>query len=134
MMMMQIACWTAGNCGFRGRQHRKAWCEYTLNPDDCAPLGFGGITVPTKHGSSSKASQDRELRRDPRDRPLRPRHFLPTVIFISGILSAFFVNDIICLVMAPFVIAVTRRLGMKPVPHLLALATASNIGSAATIT
>jgi Na+/H+ antiporter NhaD/arsenite permease-like protein len=67
-------------------------------------------------------------------RKLRPRHFLPTVIFISGILSAFFVNDIICLVMAPFVIAVTQRLRMKPIPHLLALATASNIGSAATIT
>jgi Na+/H+ antiporter NhaD/arsenite permease-like protein len=67
-------------------------------------------------------------------RRLHPRHFLPTVIFISGILSAFFVNDIICLVMAPFVIAVTQRLKMKPLPHLLALATASNIGSSATIT
>jgi Na+/H+ antiporter NhaD/arsenite permease-like protein len=67
-------------------------------------------------------------------RRLRPRHFLPTVIFISGILSAFFVNDIICLVMAPFVVSVTARMGMKPLPHLLALATASNIGSAATIT
>jgi Na+/H+ antiporter NhaD/arsenite permease-like protein len=67
-------------------------------------------------------------------RGLRPRHFLPLVIFTSGILSAFFVNDIICLVMAPFVLAVTQRLRMKPVPHLLALATASNIGSSATIT
>src|SRR5262245_60261266 len=65
---------------------------------------------------------------------LRPHHLLPTVIFTSGFLSAFFVNDIICLVMVPFVINATRRMGVKPVPYLLAVATASNIGSVATIT
>jgi Na+/H+ antiporter NhaD/arsenite permease-like protein len=65
---------------------------------------------------------------------LSPHHLLPTVIFLSGILSAFFVNDIICLMMVPFVLTVTRQLGLKPVPYLLAVATASNIGSVATIT
>jgi Na+/H+ antiporter NhaD/arsenite permease-like protein len=65
---------------------------------------------------------------------LRPHHLLPTVIFLSGILSALFVNDIICLVMVPFVLAATRRMRIKPVPYLLAVATASNIGSTATIT
>jgi Na+/H+ antiporter NhaD/arsenite permease-like protein len=65
---------------------------------------------------------------------LHPRHLLPTVIFTSGVLSAFFVNDVICLVMVPFVIGVTRRMGLRPLPYLLALATASNIGSVATIT
>src|SRR5712691_3284095 len=36
---------------------------------------------------------------------LKPHHLLPTVIFLSGLLSAFFVNDIIiCLVMVPFVL------------------------------
>jgi Na+/H+ antiporter NhaD/arsenite permease-like protein len=65
---------------------------------------------------------------------LKPHHLLPTVIFLSGILSAFFVNDIICLVMVPFVLKATRRMGVKPVPYLLAVATASNIGSTATIT
>lgn len=65
---------------------------------------------------------------------LRPRHLLPTVIFTSGLLSAFLVNDIVCLVMTPFVLHMTRRLGLAPVPHLLAVATASNIGSVATIT
>jgi Na+/H+ antiporter NhaD/arsenite permease-like protein len=65
---------------------------------------------------------------------LKPHHLLPTVIFLSGLLSAFFVNDIICLVMVPFVLKVTRRMGIKPVPYLLAVATASNIGSTATIT
>ena len=65
---------------------------------------------------------------------LKPRHLLPTVIFTSGVLSAFFVNDIICLVMVPFVLTATRRMGVKPLPYLLAVATASNIGSVATIT
>jgi Na+/H+ antiporter NhaD/arsenite permease-like protein len=65
---------------------------------------------------------------------LKPHHLLPTVIFTSGVLSAFFVNDIICLVMVPFVLTATRRMGLKPLPYLLAVATASNIGSVATIT
>lgn len=65
---------------------------------------------------------------------LDPAHLLPAVIFTSGLLSAFFVNDIVCLVLAPFIILITRRMRLNPVPHLLALATASNIGSVATIT
>ncbi len=65
---------------------------------------------------------------------LKPHHLLPTVIFLSGVLSAFFVNDIICLVMVPFALTASRRMGLKPVPYLLAVATASNIGSVATIT
>jgi Na+/H+ antiporter NhaD/arsenite permease-like protein len=65
---------------------------------------------------------------------LKPHHLLPTVVFLSGLLSAFFVNDIICLVMVPFVLKVAGRMGIKPIPYLLAVATASNIGSTATIT
>ena len=65
---------------------------------------------------------------------LSPGQLLPGVIFISGILSAFLVNDIVCLVMAPLILGLCRRMGLKPVPYLLALATASNIGSTATIT
>ena len=65
---------------------------------------------------------------------LKPHHLLPTTIFITGALSAFFVNDIICLVMVPFALAATRRMGLKPLPYLLAVATAANIGSVATIT
>lgn len=59
---------------------------------------------------------------------------LPGVIFISGILSAFLVNDIVCLVMAPLILGICKRMRLRPVPYLLALATASNIGSTATIT
>ena len=65
---------------------------------------------------------------------LRPHHLLPTVIFTSGLLSAFLVNDIVCLVMTPFVLHLTRRLSLPPIPYLVAVATASNIGSVATIT
>jgi Na+/H+ antiporter NhaD/arsenite permease-like protein len=67
-------------------------------------------------------------------RRLNPAHLLPAVIFTCGILSAFFVNDIVCLVMVPFVLNITRRMRLQPVPYLLAVATASNIGSVATIT
>ena len=65
---------------------------------------------------------------------LKPTHLLPAVIFTCGFLSAFFVNDIVCLVMVPFVLSVTRRMRLQPLPYLLAVATASNIGSVATIT
>jgi Na+/H+ antiporter NhaD/arsenite permease-like protein len=67
-------------------------------------------------------------------RRLRPMQLLPAVIFTSGIFSAFFVNDIVCLVMVPFVLNITRRMKLPPLPYLLAVATASNIGSVATIT
>lgn len=65
---------------------------------------------------------------------LRPKQLLPGVVFTSGILSAFLVNDVVCVVMAPLVLEICKRVRVKPVPYLLALATASNIGSSATIT
>jgi Na+/H+ antiporter NhaD/arsenite permease-like protein len=65
---------------------------------------------------------------------LHARHLLPTVIFTTGLLSAFLVNDIVCLVMTPLVISLTRRLALPSVPYVIAVATASNIGSVATIT
>lgn len=65
---------------------------------------------------------------------VRPSHLLPVLIFTSGILSAFLVNDIVCLLMAPLVMQVSRQFSRRATPYLLALATASNIGSTATIT
>jgi Na+/H+ antiporter NhaD/arsenite permease-like protein len=65
---------------------------------------------------------------------VRVRWLLPVVIFTSGILSAFLVNDIVCLLMAPLVMRISRQFGRRATPYLLALATASNIGSTATIT
>jgi Na+/H+ antiporter NhaD/arsenite permease-like protein len=65
---------------------------------------------------------------------LNAQQLLAAVVFVSGILSAFLVNDVVCLVMTPFIVGVTRRLALEPVPYLLGLATASNIGGVATIT
>jgi Na+/H+ antiporter NhaD/arsenite permease-like protein len=67
-------------------------------------------------------------------RRLKPAHLLPAVVFASGVFSAFFVNDIVCLVMVPFVLAITRRMKLGPLPYLMAVATGSNVGSVATIT
>ena len=64
----------------------------------------------------------------------RPITLLGSIVLTSGILSAFFVNDTVCLALTPLVIDVMRRLGRNPVPYLLALAMASNAGSVATIT
>jgi Na+/H+ antiporter NhaD/arsenite permease-like protein len=67
-------------------------------------------------------------------RRLKPAYLLPVVVFACGLFSAFFVNDIVCLVMVPFVLAITRRMSLAPLPYLLAVATSSNVGSVATIT
>jgi Na+/H+ antiporter NhaD/arsenite permease-like protein len=64
----------------------------------------------------------------------RPILLLTAIVFVSGIFSAFFVNDTMCLVLTPLVLEVTGRLRRNPVPFLLAVAMASNIGSVATIT
>jgi Na+/H+ antiporter NhaD/arsenite permease-like protein len=44
-----------------------------------------------------------------------------------------FTNDIVCLAMAPVLADACLRRRLDPVPYLLALACASNIGSAATL-
>ena len=64
----------------------------------------------------------------------RPALLLVAVIAASGLLSAFLVNDTICLVMTPLVLDLVRKLKRNPIPYLLAIAMASNIGSVATIT
>jgi Na+/H+ antiporter NhaD/arsenite permease-like protein len=51
----------------------------------------------------------------------------------SGILSALLVNDTICLMLTPLVIAVIRRGKVPLLPYLIALATSANIGSVATL-
>ena len=64
----------------------------------------------------------------------RPLLLLVAIVAISGVFSAFLVNDAICLVMAPLVLELTIGLRRNPVPYLLAVAMASNVGSVATIT
>jgi Na+/H+ antiporter NhaD/arsenite permease-like protein len=63
-----------------------------------------------------------------------PGGVLGAVVAAAGLLSALFVNDVVCLVLAPLVLDLTRRLGLPPVPYLIALATAANVGSVATLT
>lgn len=59
---------------------------------------------------------------------------LAAVVVVSGVLSAFFVNDTICLVLTPLLIAVLRPLGLPARPYLIALALSANVGSAMTPT
>lgn len=63
-----------------------------------------------------------------------PRMLLAMVIFPSGILSAVFLNDTICLMLTPLVVEATRRFGRNPIPYLIGLGIAANVGSVATIT
>jgi Na+/H+ antiporter NhaD/arsenite permease-like protein len=64
----------------------------------------------------------------------RPETLLLLTVGISGLFSAFLVNDTICLVLAPLVLDLVLSLRRDPVPYLLGIAMASNIGSTATIT
>lgn len=59
---------------------------------------------------------------------------LAMTVLASGVLAAFFINDVVCLSLAAPLIEVARVLEIDAAPLLLALATASNIGSVATIT
>jgi Na+/H+ antiporter NhaD/arsenite permease-like protein len=64
----------------------------------------------------------------------RPLALLIAIVAVSGVFSAFFVNDTMCLVLTPLVLEIADALRRNPVPYLLAVAMAANIGSVATIT
>jgi Na+/H+ antiporter NhaD/arsenite permease-like protein len=64
----------------------------------------------------------------------RPIVLLVGVTVVSAVFSAFLVNDAVCLMLTPFVVEITRAMRRNPVPYLLAVAMASNVGSVATIT
>jgi len=63
----------------------------------------------------------------------RPRRFLLISMLLAALLSALLANDIICLAFTPVLTMALIRAGLNPLPFLLGLAAASNIGSAATI-
>src|SRR5438477_7343712 len=46
----------------------------------------------------------------------RPLLLLCGIVLVSGVFSAFFVNDTMCLVLTPLVLEITSRLGRKPIP------------------
>ncbi|MEW6195449.1 MAG: anion transporter [Bacteroidota bacterium] len=62
-----------------------------------------------------------------------PNQLLAFVIFSSGLLSAFFLNDTIVIIFTPLVIEVTLAMKRNPIPYLIGLVASANIGSSATI-
>jgi Na+/H+ antiporter NhaD/arsenite permease-like protein len=65
--------------------------------------------------------------------PVAPPGLLAALIFAIAALSAVFSNDIICLAVAPVLVDICIARRLNPVPFLLALACAANVGSAATL-
>ncbi|MFO0815160.1 MAG: anion transporter [Gemmatales bacterium] len=61
-----------------------------------------------------------------------PRQLLMLVVVFAALLSAILVNDVVCLAMPPLLLQLCRQRDWDPKPHLIALALASNIGSACT--
>jgi len=59
---------------------------------------------------------------------------LTIIVFVTGIASAFLVNDAVVLLFTPVIIKICRSAKLNPVPYLIAEILASNIGSAMTIT
>jgi len=62
-----------------------------------------------------------------------PAWLLGVLIGAAALLSAVFSNDIVCLAMTPLLVDACLRRRLDPVPFLLGLACAANIGSAATL-
>jgi Na+/H+ antiporter NhaD/arsenite permease-like protein len=67
------------------------------------------------------------------ERAASPEALLAALVAAAGLLSALLANDIVCLAMAPIVVEGCARRRLHPVPFLLALACAANVGSAATL-
>lgn len=63
-----------------------------------------------------------------------PLRLLVIITFVSGIASAFLVNDAVVLLFTPVIIAICRASSLNPVPFLIAEILSSNIGSVMTIT
>jgi Na+/H+ antiporter NhaD/arsenite permease-like protein len=63
-----------------------------------------------------------------------PRTLLAGIAVASAVLSAFLINDVVCIALTPLVIHVAARVERDPKPYLLVLALSSNAGSVATIT
>jgi len=62
-----------------------------------------------------------------------PQALLLYLVLTSGFLSAILVNDTVCLMLTPLVVAVIVRGKLPLLPYLLALAMSANLGSVATL-
>jgi Na+/H+ antiporter NhaD/arsenite permease-like protein len=74
-----------------------------------------------------------QLTRNLAGRDASPEKLLAVLVATAGGLSALLANDIVCLAMAPILVEVCARRRLDPVPFLLGLACAANVGSAATL-
>src|SRR5438132_3416668 len=63
-----------------------------------------------------------------------PERLLLGVVVGGGLLSALFVNDTICLVVTPVLLAALGPLRVKPNPYLIGLAMGANVGSVVSVT
>jgi len=63
-----------------------------------------------------------------------PRTLLAILVVVAGGLSALLVNDTVCVMCTPLVVALVEAAALPPLPYLLGLAFASNAGSVATLT
>ena len=61
-----------------------------------------------------------------------PRRLLAGVIVVTALLSAVLTNDVVCFALTPLIGAALLRTRLDPFPFLVAIACASNIGSACT--
>jgi len=62
-----------------------------------------------------------------------PRRIVVLTVWLSGAISALFVNDTACLLLTPLVLEVALAMRRNPLPFLLAVAMGSNLGGVATI-
>jgi Na+/H+ antiporter NhaD/arsenite permease-like protein len=84
-----------------------------------AQLRLGGFYTRVARGLASLA--------------VSPAAVLGLLIGVAGGLSALLANDVVCLAVAPVLVEGCARRGLNPVPYLLGLACAANVGSAATL-
>jgi len=62
-----------------------------------------------------------------------PPLLLGVIIAFSGLLSSLLSNDVVCVAVAPPLLSLCGRHRLNPIPFLLGLACAANVGSAATL-
>jgi Na+/H+ antiporter NhaD/arsenite permease-like protein len=62
-----------------------------------------------------------------------PAAGLILLLWLSGGVSCLFVNDTACVMLTPLALELSRALGRRPLPFLLAVAMGSNLGGVATI-
>jgi Na+/H+ antiporter NhaD/arsenite permease-like protein len=62
-----------------------------------------------------------------------PQRLLALIVWGAGVLAALITNDAVCVLGAPLVVSWIEKYRLPPLPFLLALATAANTGSVATL-